>query len=99
MFNFVTGAFCGSSHDMICAQSLNGTLYIVDHDKVICQQCIPRNQFLLPGCLAYCAKTDSLLTCNSALLLMCYSMSSVIKNGSDVISTTSCSTVTIGVAS
>lgn len=96
MYNFTTGPFAGNRHEMICAQSMNGRLFIIDHNKVLYQQVIPSNQFLLPGCLAYCAKTDCLITCNSSLLLMCYSMTSLANNSSDLLSEDSCSTIIVG---
>lgn len=73
LYNFVTGRFGRSPYAMVCVQSMDGQLSIVDHNKVLYRRFLSSNQFLVPGCLAYCAQRDYFLTNNSSLFVMCYS--------------------------
>lgn len=75
--NFAYGPFGRTNHDMICVQSMDGQLSIVDYNKVICQRFFPSNQFLIPGCLTYCWERDTFLTNNSSMFLMCYEFSNI----------------------
>ncbi|KAH9578651.1 PTHB1 [Trypanosoma melophagium] len=76
-YNFTCGAFGRTGHEMVCVQSMNGQLTIVDHNMVVLHCFIPSTQFLLPGCLAYCPQRDYFITNNSAMNLVCYTFSSL----------------------
>ncbi|KEG07352.1 Bardet-Biedl syndrome 9 [Trypanosoma grayi] len=79
-YNFTCGTFGHASHEMVCVQSMDGLLTIVNHNAVVLQCCIPSSQFLLPGCLTYCPQRDYFLTNNSAMNLMCYSFATLTSN-------------------
>ncbi|KPI90841.1 hypothetical protein ABL78_0074 [Leptomonas seymouri] len=83
-YNFVSGNFGRIEYNMVCVQSMDGLLTIADHRCILYRSFFPRNQFLLPGPLAYSAYRDTLLTCNSSMFLLCYSYSSIVNNTIDL---------------
>ncbi|ORC88367.1 Bardet-Biedl syndrome 9 [Trypanosoma theileri] len=76
-YNFTYGTFGRTGHEMVCVQSMNGQLTIVDHNMIVLHCFIPSTQFLLPGCLAYSPQRDYFITNNSAMNLVCYTFSSL----------------------
>ena len=70
--SMVHGPFGGvQGWDLICVQSMDGLLTITERETVAFQRVLPN--FVVPGPLCYIPATDSLLTCNSAFELECYS--------------------------
>ena len=57
--------------DLICVQSMDGLLTVIERETVAFQRVLPN--FLVPGPLCYVPATDSLVTCNAAFELECYS--------------------------
>eukprot|EP01029_Cantina_marsupialis_P027768 TRINITY_DN7737_c0_g1_i1.p1 TRINITY_DN7737_c0_g1~~TRINITY_DN7737_c0_g1_i1.p1 ORF type:complete len:875 (+),score=267.96 TRINITY_DN7737_c0_g1_i1:112-2736(+) len=63
--NMISGPFGGvRDKDYICVQSMDGQLSFFEHDRHAFTRVLPN--CLIPGPLAYCEKTDSIITCNSA---------------------------------
>ncbi|EAN94101.1 Bardet-Biedl syndrome 9 protein [Trypanosoma cruzi] len=79
-YNFTCGNFGRASHEMVCVQSMDGQITVVNHNTVVLQCFLPRSQFLLPGCFLYCSQRDYFLTNNSAMNLMCYSFATLVSN-------------------
>ncbi|EKF33214.1 hypothetical protein MOQ_002925 [Trypanosoma cruzi marinkellei] len=79
-YNFTCGNFGRASHEMVCVQSMDGQLTVVNHNTVVLQCFLPSSQFLLPGCFLYCSQRDYFLTNNSAMHLMCYSFTTLVSN-------------------
>lgn len=77
-YNMTAGQFGNSNHDLVCVQSLDGRLTLLDNTKVLLAGSIPADQFLIPGCLAYCSEGDQLITNNSSLFLMSYSFPTLV---------------------
>ncbi|KAG8342560.1 hypothetical protein TRVL_06608 [Trypanosoma vivax] len=77
LYNFVCGKFGHAHHEMVCVQSMNGQLTIIDRSAIVLRVSLPSKHFLLPGCLAYCPQRDYLLTNNSCMMLMCFSFSTL----------------------
>lgn len=70
--NFTFGSFGGvKDKDLICVQSMDGTISIFESENFIFMRFIPG--FAMPGPLAYCASTDSFLTVSSNRCLESYS--------------------------
>eukprot|EP00697_Spironema_sp_BW2_P009574 gnl/Spiro4/24528_TR12162_c0_g1_i1.p1 gnl/Spiro4/24528_TR12162_c0_g1~~gnl/Spiro4/24528_TR12162_c0_g1_i1.p1 ORF type:complete len:855 (-),score=185.48 gnl/Spiro4/24528_TR12162_c0_g1_i1:75-2639(-) len=70
-FNFVYGSFGGNhANDYICVQSMDGVLSFFEQDRVSLTRSIPN--FLVPGPLCYLATTDSFITFNSSLEVVCF---------------------------
>ncbi|ORY43351.1 hypothetical protein BCR33DRAFT_717580 [Rhizoclosmatium globosum] len=65
---------------MICVQTIDGYLLIVDGGSVLCIRKL--DTFVFPGPLAYIAHTDSIVIFSSDLLLECYSVRDLITMGS-----------------
>lgn len=76
-YNFTCGAFGGAKHEMVCVQSMDGQLTIVDRNLVLLRFLLPEKEFLLPGCLTYCRNRDCFLTCNSSMKVLCYKFSAL----------------------
>ena len=53
-----------SGKDFICVQSMDGMLSFFEQESFAFGRFLPG--FLLPGPLAYVAKTDSFITCSTA---------------------------------
>eukprot|EP00803_Ostreobium_quekettii_P005345 evm.model.scf_3119EXC.1 EVM.evm.TU.scf_3119EXC.1 scf_3119EXC:983-9869(+) len=69
--NMVHGPFGGiSGADFICVQSYDGQLSFLEQESTAFTRHMPN--FLIPGPLCYCSQTDSFITCNAALELVCY---------------------------
>lgn len=83
MYNFVSGDFGKEGYDKICAQSMDGHLFVMDHNKILYRCLLPSREFVLPGCLAYCALTSSILTVNSSHVLLCYCLNSIADASAD----------------
>ncbi|XP_064466327.1 protein PTHB1-like [Ornithodoros turicata] len=67
----VTGSFGGAKgRDLLCIQSLNGSLMFFEQESFAFTRFLP--DVLLPGPIAYIAKTDSLVTISTALELESY---------------------------
>ncbi|ESL08707.1 hypothetical protein TRSC58_03587 [Trypanosoma rangeli SC58] len=79
-YNFTCGMFGHATHEMVCVQSMDGQLTIVNHNSIVLQCFLPRSEFLLPGCFAYCPQRDYFLTNNSAMNLLCYSFATLTSN-------------------
>nr|CCC95959.1 unnamed protein product [Trypanosoma congolense IL3000] len=76
-YNFTYGTFGRASHEMICVQSMDGQLTVIDRNTVLFRRFLPINDFLLPACLTYCPSRDYFITCNSAKKLMSYTFCSL----------------------
>lgn len=59
--------------DFICVQSYDGQLSVYHNETMVFSRFLPN--FLVPGPLAYCVQSDSILTCNSAFELESYKFS------------------------
>ncbi|KAG5496184.1 hypothetical protein JKF63_02485 [Porcisia hertigi] len=77
-YNFASGCFGNSDYRMICVQSMDGLLTILDYTGVLYRTFLPPNQFLIPGPIRYNAHRDALLTCNTSMFLLSYSYSSIV---------------------
>ncbi|KAK7199727.1 PTHB1 N-terminus/PTHB1 C-terminus [Novymonas esmeraldas] len=77
-YNFVSGCFGNCDYKMVCVQSMDGLLTIVDYSGVLYRTILPSNQFLIPGPMEYSVHRDALLTCNSSMFLLSYSFSSLV---------------------
>ncbi|CCW62783.1 unnamed protein product [Phytomonas sp. EM1] len=71
-YNFTTGPFGGVDYDRLCVQGMNGRWSVVDRGRILCACSLPRDGFVAPGCLTYCAARDSFLTGSASLHLLCY---------------------------
>ena len=70
-FYIFSGPFGGvQGKDFICVQSLDGTLNLFENESFSFSRFLPG--FLLPGPLAYVAKTDSFVTVSSSFQLESY---------------------------
>ncbi|GET91458.1 hypothetical protein, conserved [Leishmania tarentolae] len=89
-YNFASGCFGNSDYKMVCVQSMDGLLTILDYRGVLYRTFLPQSQFLIPGPMQYSVHRDALLTCNSSMFLLSYSFSSLVLNSTpeDVASTT-----------
>lgn len=89
-YNFACGCFGNSDYKMVCVQSMDGLLTILDYCGVLYRTFLPQNQFLIPGPLQYSMHQDALLTCNTSMFLLSYSFSSLVLNSTaeDVAATT-----------
>ncbi|KAG5494667.1 hypothetical protein JIQ42_02282 [Leishmania sp. Namibia] len=89
-YNFACGCFGNSDYMMICVQSMEGLLTILDYSGVLYRTFLPPNQFLIPGPLQYSVHRDALLTCNASMLLLSYSFSSLVVSSTaeEVVATT-----------
>mmetsp|Transcript_57959 Transcript_57959/g.102908 ORF Transcript_57959/g.102908 Transcript_57959/m.102908 type:complete len:780 (-) Transcript_57959:147-2486(-) len=71
-FNFCYGPFGGiRDRDYICVQSLDGVLSFFEQDSLAFSRLLSPN-FLMPGPLAYMAKTDSFITCSNSMCIEAY---------------------------
>ncbi|KAG5470524.1 hypothetical protein LSCM1_01768 [Leishmania martiniquensis] len=77
-YNFACGCFGSSDYVMICVQSMDGLLTILDYSGVIYRTFLPPSQFLIPGPIQYSAHRDALLTCNTSMFLLSYSFTSLV---------------------
>ncbi|CAC9524347.1 conserved hypothetical protein [Leishmania infantum JPCM5] len=89
-YNFACGCFGNSDYKMVCVQSMDGSLTILDYGGVLYRTFLPQNQFLIPGPMQYSMHRDALLTCNTSMFLLSYSFSSLVLNSTaeDVAATT-----------
>jgi len=70
-YNFCYGPFGGVyGKDFICVQSMDGQLSFMEQENFAFSRFL--SNFLLPGPLAYIAKIDSFVTCNSSMDVECY---------------------------
>lgn len=74
-FNMCCGRFGGSHRDLLCVQSMDGKVQILEHNAhsftrrlVTC---------LLPGPLVYVDRIDAFVTCNAACEIECYKFQSL----------------------
>ncbi|KAJ3253130.1 Protein PTHB1 [Chytriomyces hyalinus] len=76
-YSFCKGPFgrC-STHELICVQSIDGILSIIDCGQIICSKQLPL--CLLPGPIKYIPSTDALVTYSSDYCLEAYQISSLI---------------------
>ncbi|CAG9580177.1 conserved hypothetical protein [Leishmania major strain Friedlin] len=79
-YNFACGCFGNSDYKMVCVQSMDGLLTILDYGGVLYRTFLPQNQFLIPGPMQYSMHRDALLTCNMSMFLLSYSFSSLVLN-------------------
>ena len=67
----ISGPFGGvQGKDYMCVQSLDGTLNLFENESFSFSRFLPG--FLIPGPLAYVAKTDSFVTVSSSFQLESY---------------------------
>jgi Bardet-Biedl syndrome 9 protein len=70
-YNFCYGQFGGvHGKDYICVQSMDGQLQFFEQDKLVFARFL--HNFVVPGHLCYCQKTDSFITNTSTLDIECY---------------------------
>jgi Bardet-Biedl syndrome 9 protein len=62
-FNFTQGSFGKAHNDMICVQSVDGMLTIVNKDTVQLEITLP--DFYLPGPIVYAKHSDSFIISNT----------------------------------
>jgi len=75
-FNMVQGCFGGVPRaEYIAVQSMDGLLCILEQERATVSRQL--SKFLLPGPLAYAARTDSFYTFNSYLEVNCFKYSSL----------------------
>ncbi|AIO01017.1 hypothetical protein LPMP_321310 [Leishmania panamensis] len=99
-YNFVCGYFGSSDYRMVCVQSMDGLLTILDYSGVLYRTFWPSNQFLIPGPMQYSVHRDALLTCNTSMFLLSYSFSSlVLSSTTEDVAITMTGTVTAGPSS
>ncbi|RNF24305.1 Bardet-Biedl syndrome 9 [Trypanosoma conorhini] len=79
-YNFTCGRFGHAPNEMVCVQSMDGQLTIVNHNSVVSHCFLPSSQFLLPGCFAYCPQRDYFVTNSSSMNLLCYSFANLTSN-------------------
>ena len=78
-FNFVIGNFGMKQAPMICVQSVDGALFFLQQDTQIFQ--IQLSNFLIPGPIAYCGSSDSVIIANSNLEVESYKFTSLQTTG------------------
>ncbi len=74
-FNFCAGRFGGATKELLCIQSVDGSLQFNDANSVLFNVGLP--DFILPGCLCYNSYTDSIIIANGSLELEVYKYSSL----------------------
>ena len=73
-YNMVHGHFGGGyGVEQICVQSMDGQLTVLEQERVLHERKL--SKFLLPGPLAYVAKSDMLITYSSRMEVECYKYS------------------------
>lgn len=63
-FNFTQGYFGKAHHEMICVQSVDGMLTIVNQDSIQLQVTLP--DFYLPGPLIFAKHSDAFIVTNTS---------------------------------
>ena len=74
-FNFTQGQFGKAHHDMICVQSVDGLLTLINRDSVQMEVTLP--DFYLPGPLIYAKHSDSFIISNTNFEIECYRYSTL----------------------
>jgi Bardet-Biedl syndrome 9 protein len=74
-FNFTQGMFGKANHEMICVQSLDGLLTIINKDSVQMEITLP--DFYLPGPLIYAKHSDAFVISNTNFEIECYRYSTL----------------------
>lgn len=74
-FNFTQGPFGKSNHDLICVQSVDGMLTIINQDSIQMEVVLP--DFYLPGPLVYAKHSDAFIISNTNFEIECYRYSTL----------------------
>lgn len=74
-FNFTQGMFGKARNELICVQSVDGQLTIINKDTVQIEIVLP--DFYLPGPLIYAKQSDSFIVSNTNLEIECYRYSTL----------------------
>ena len=74
-FNFTQGMFGKARNELICIQSVDGQLTIVNKDTLQLEITLP--DFYLPGPLIYAKHSDSLIITNTNFEIECYRYSTL----------------------
>ena len=78
--SMIIGPFGGiSNYDLVCVQSMDGQLYVLDHNGFVFSCIIPG--FLLPGPIAYIPRTDTILTVGSGRRVESYRYKTLMSAG------------------
>lgn len=64
-----------AGNDLICVQSFDGQLSVFHQESFLFSSLLPG--FLVPGPLAYCPQSDSIVTCNAAFELESFKFSTL----------------------
>lgn len=68
--NMTVGHFGGADRDMIAVQSMDGQIAIYEQEHFAFNRQLPN--VLLPGPLCYLPRTDTFVTCDSTMKVICY---------------------------
>lgn len=78
--SMIIGPFGGiSNYDLVCVQSMDGQLSVLDHNGFVFSCIIPG--FLLPGPIAYIPRTDTILTVGSGRRVESYRYKTLMSAG------------------
>ena len=74
-FNFCSGAFGKSNKELLCVQSVDGTLFFLESESFLFKVQLP--DFVIPGPFVYASAIDSIVIANSCLEIEAYRFASL----------------------